>query len=356
MTAGLIGAYVISWSQTEIDGLEDAPVTSLDVGSTWAWRGEMVRVDGPADVLQLDRTVEASALRKRAALMVKRLLGAALDHGPAEQMTRSDFDSIPVLDTYFCVTDGAQTYTVSVIPVGKGSAPLVMFIDKIPPRRADLWVVSHALNLAKKEPKGEERGGVICFTPGTLIETTKGLQKIEDLREGDRVSTRDSGAQDILWIGQRHMSGARLYAMPHLRPIRIRSGALAADVPDCELIVSPEHRMLIGGKRANDLFNETEVLASAKDLVDNQQIYVDRQLQSVTYVHFLLPSHHIISANGVLTESFHPASAALSALEDSDHARLLEACPDISSDPYNYGAYARRNLSSSEVAILRHAA
>lgn len=48
------GAFVISWAQTEVDGLRDASVAELHVGSGWAWPGEAVNVDGPRDVLLLN--------------------------------------------------------------------------------------------------------------------------------------------------------------------------------------------------------------------------------------------------------------------------------------------------------------
>ena len=54
MKTGFRGTFVISWTQTEIDGLEAAPVSALDVGAAWSWRGEALRVDGPSDLLRLD--------------------------------------------------------------------------------------------------------------------------------------------------------------------------------------------------------------------------------------------------------------------------------------------------------------
>ena len=355
METGFRGTFVISWSQTEVDGLEAAPLQSLTVGAAWSWRGDAVRVDGPQGVLHLEGADGSEAMRRRAARMVQRLVGAALTHQPAPPDLDVE-EGTPLVDSSFVVTDGAKSYTVTLIEVGGGAQPLLMFLDAMPPRDGELWVVHHTLNYHPEDSHGEGSGGVICFTPGTLIDTVDGPRPVEDLREGDRVQTRDNGVQDILWIGSRRMTGARLFAMPRLRPVRFRTGALGVERPDQELLVSPEHRMLIKGEIAQSLFNTPEVLVAAKDLVNGSTITVDTELREVTYIHLLLPRHEVIHANGIETESFHPANAALTTLGEVDRARLLSQFPELEFDPHTYGSYARRNLRASEAAILNHAA
>ncbi|ABF64840.1 hypothetical protein TM1040_2108 [Ruegeria sp. TM1040] len=352
MKTGFRGTFVISWTQTEIDGLDAAPVAALDVGAAWSWHGDALRVDGPSELLRLDMADGEQDLRRRAARTVRRLVGAAVQN-------RSDVHAIeiddPVSDSSFIVTNGVQSYTVTVIEAGRGRPPLLMFVDDIPPRNTDLWVVHHALGYMGAD-QAPQNPGVICFTPGTRIATPEGPKPVESLREGDRVQTRDNGAQVVQWIGARRMSGARLFVMPALRPVRIRAGALGIDRPERELLVSPEHRMLVRGAAARALFNESEVLVAARDLINGHTIDVDTTVREVTYVHLLLEQHQVIWANGVETESFHPAHAALSALDDKDRKRLLRRLPAIEHDPASYGAFARRNLSASEAAILRHSA
>jgi hypothetical protein len=197
-------------------------------------------------------------------------------------------------------------------------------------------------------------GGVICFTPGTWISTPDGTRRVEELREGEYVQTRDSGPQEIVWIGARRMTGARMFAMPHLRPIRISAGALGIDRPDQSLLVSPEHRMLVRGDAARALFNTPEVLVPASALVNGGSVRVDSAVREVTYVHVLLSSHQILWANGVETESFHPSNASIGALSKSDRLRLLARLPGLDQNPHRYGDFARRNLSVSEAAILLH--
>lgn len=257
-------------------------------------------------------------------------------------------------DSSFVVTDGMQSYTVTVIEVEGGAPPLLMFLDEMPPMNRDLWVVHHTLELLRDPASGDQAGGVICFTPGTWITTPTGQTRVEDLQIGDLVQTKDSGAQEVQWIGSRRMSGARLFAMPKLRPILIRAGAFGIERPEEQFLVSPEHRMVVKGAVARTLFNTAEVLVTARDLVNGTTVVHDTSAREVTYVHLMLPRHEIVFANGVETESFHPANTALSTISEEDRARLLSLQPKIRDNPHLYGSYARRNLSHSEAAILRY--
>lgn len=195
---------------------------------------------------------------------------------------------------------------------------------------------------------------MICFTPGTRISTPHGAARIEDLQPGDRIRTKDNGAQEVLWTGHRRMTGARLYAMPHLRPVRFRAGAMGSGRPEEDLLVSPQHRMLVRGAAAQALFNTAEVLVAAEDLINGNSIAVDYAARDVTYVHILLERHNIIWANGMETESFHPSNTALEMIDPAQRAVLTALLPGMAEDPQGYGDHARRNISASEAAIFRH--
>jgi hypothetical protein len=232
--------------------------------------------------------------------------------------------------------------------------PLIMFVGELPPVDRDLWITQVSESEGHINRVTETPTGVICFTKGTLLRTPDGHRRVEDLAEGDKIDTKDGGAQEIVWIGKRDMSGARLHAMPELRPIRIRTGALGEDVPIGDLLVSPRHRVLLKGDSARALFNTPEVLVAAEDLVNDQTITRDHASRSVSYVHLLLPRHHVVWANGVETESFHPASTAFETIETQQRDRLSDIIPGIEVDPHAYGASARRELTRSEAAVLTH--
>ena len=353
MGTGFRGTFVISWAQTEVDGLRAAPLDVLAVGASWRWTGAPVRVDGRQDLLVLEGAEGAAEMRRRAARMVRRLVGAAIS---APEMAGDPPDDIDdeLPDLGFVVTDGHQSFTVTLILVPDTGARLLMFVGEMPPVDQDLWVVRSSIDRSGRAAGAQQAGGVICFTPDTRIATPDGPRLIQMLRPGDRILTKDNGAQEILWTGHRRMTGARLYAMPHLRPIRFRAGAFGIGRPDTDLIVSPQHRMLVKGRAAQMLFNTPEVLVRAEDLTNDHSVMVDQTLREVTYIHVLLERHNIVFANGIETESFHPSNTALDTVETMQRDALLSIMPQIGVNPHAYGDYARRNLSASEAAILRH--
>lgn len=351
MGTGVKATFVISWSQTEVDGVSAATLDMLTVGAAWRWTGNAVRIDAPGGVLLLEGAEGAADMRQRAARMVQRLIGVAVGTEDRDE-TREEPEEMP--DQCFIVTDGLQSYPVTILPVPDSGARLLMFLGTPPPADRDLWIVRAQIDRSGGAAGDRAGGGVICFTPGTRILTPEGPRLIDDLLPGDLIQTKDNGPQEILWRGSRRMTGARLYAMPHLRPIRFRAGALGQGRPEDDLWVSPQHRMLLRGPAAQALFNSAEVLVAAEDLVNDQSIAVDLAAREVTYIHLLLDRHNVIFANGMETESFHPSNTALDTIDPHDRAGLLGLFPGIEVNPHSYGDYARRNLSASEAAILRH--
>ncbi|MCW1932174.1 Hint domain-containing protein [Pararhodobacter zhoushanensis] len=169
---------------------------------------------------------------------------------------------------------------------------------------------------------------IICFTPGTLIDTTRGRVAVEDLVIGDKVLTRDHGYQDLTWTGRRDLTQAELASCPSAAPIRIKAGALGRDLPERDLTVSPRHRMLVTGARAELMFGEREVLVAAADLLGLPGVEQVTE-GAVSYIHVMCEAHQIIRAEGSWTESFQPAEAVINALESETRAELLGLFPEL---------------------------
>ena len=188
-----------------------------------------------------------------------------------------------------------------------------------------------------------------CFTPGTRIATPQGLRLAEDLRPGDLVLTEDHGPQPLIWVGARDLSAADLHRMPELCPVRIAAGALGLGLPQRDLIVSPQHRMLMDGPRAEVLFGEAEVLVAATHLVGLPGI-TRLPAQAVTYLHLMCADHEILAAEGCLTESFQPATRMVAGMGTAQRDEILTLFPELAQ-----GAgmpAARRSLRAHEARVL----
>lgn len=188
----------------------------------------------------------------------------------------------------------------------------------------------------------------ICFTPGALIACPSGPRPVESLEPGDLVITKDHGLQAIRWVGAKKLTGARLQAYPNLAPIRIRAGALGRGLPERDMWVSPQHRMMLTSGAAQLMFASREVLIPAKALVNGTSITTDRSITGTTYVHMLFDRHEIVFANGAETESFHPGSMSMSAMDAPAREELFAIFPELAASPMSYGPAARRALTPNE--------
>ncbi|MBD3787472.1 MAG: Hint domain-containing protein [Sphingomonadales bacterium] len=342
MKTGSCGTFVISWTQSEIEGEASAPLDFLRAGAAWRWHGAALRIDGPQDILVLRGAMGEAEIRQRAQRMLRRLIGFGPVAGPAPAC---DLD--PGIGQGFSLTDGYDLWQGAVIEGRSGR--LLCFSGRVPPEGTKLWVVS----VEPRRDRADAGAEAIGFVAGTRIDTPEGPRPVETLRAGDRVITRDAGAQPLLWVGQRRAGAARLIADPGMRPVRLARGALGADGPARDLLLAPGHRLLISGRAPARLFDSEAVLVAARDLLGPGRARVAQDLPGVNYVHLLCAQHQVLRAEGLWAESFHPSSAGPETLTPEARLALLRALPGLADNPAAYGEAAHRSLSRGEAAILQ---
>lgn len=199
---------------------------------------------------------------------------------------------------------------------------------------------------------GFELGQLVCFTPGTKIATPSGERAIETLSYGDLVLTEDSGPAPIRVISRTNLSAETLAARPDLRAIRIRAGSLGAGLPTQDLIVSPQHRMVLQGWSAQLLFGHDQVFAPARGLLNDHSITCDHSREAVSYIHLGFDTHHVIWANGSPTESLHAGTVSKDLMDSAARAELFAIFPELRADPQNWGPTARPALSVKEAGLF----
>jgi len=180
-----------------------------------------------------------------------------------------------------------------------------------------------------------------CFVAGTRIAVPGGTAAVETLGIGDLVVTRDHGPRPIRWSGQRTVPGVGAFA-----PIRIVAGALG---DHGTLRVSPQHRILLDGWRAQVYLGEDEVLCPAHMLVDGDRI-CRAPCATVTYVHFMFDSHEIVTAEGLESESFFLGDYLCSETS-ALRAEILAVFPELDAAARGMRA-ARRVTRAHEAALL----
>ena len=184
---------------------------------------------------------------------------------------------------------------------------------------------------------------IICFGSGSLIDTPRGPRPVETLRPGDLVLTADHGARPIRWHGRRTVPARGKFA-----PVRIAAGILGVTA---DLIVSPQHRMLIRDYRAQVYFGEEEVLVPAKSLAGSLGVET-LEGGTVTYHHLLFDAHEIVFANGAPSESYHPGEHSLAGIAAPAREELFAVFPGLRGGVDSYGPTARPSIRPAKARLL----
>lgn len=245
--------------------------------------GDVLRLDPAAQAQSLviipgtpDRVSPSSALG-RAGAIVRPLLRISLMAGPQDRCEA-------LLIEIDAGEDAPQDTDVRlwVLPL----TPLVAGVE---------MVLVSANPAAQDGASGLVERLAAAFLRGTRISLGDGRQvPIETLKPGDRVLTRDHGAQPLRWLGQ-----ARLRAEGAFAPVVIDAGVLGNPAP---LSVSPHHRLFLYRREARAVAGAAELLVEARHLADGNRI---RRAPGAWAEYFALAfdQHEVIYAEGVPCES-----------------------------------------------------
>lgn len=182
---------------------------------------------------------------------------------------------------------------------------------------------------------------VACFAKGTLIETPDGPRAVEGLNVGDCVLTHDNGPQPLRWLAHRTVPAKGRFA-----PVVLPKGAIGNHR---DLVLSPQHRVLLSGPRTELLFGESEVLAPALYLAEIG-LGFRKSGGNVSYFHLMFDRHEVIFSEGVPTESYLPGDGA--GLSDDARLEFETLFPELAQTGSAEYITARRVLRKHEASLL----
>lgn len=182
--------------------------------------------------------------------------------------------------------------------------------------------------------QSEFRGGL---AEGTNIRTPCGLRRIELVRPGDLVVTRNMGLQSVRMVWKRTVRQADMEKNPGLAPVRLKPRAVGPMMPQRDLLVSQDHRLLIPGFRVADHPEDKCVLVEAGEIAGSSDaIFIDRSLEEVTYYQMVFDQHHVLMADGLPVESFLPNVASVETLCARMRDALVAHFPQLRKEPNSY--------------------
>lgn len=167
------------------------------------------------------------------------------------------------------------------------------------------------------------------LAPSALVDTVNGPVLARDLKAGDRVLTRDSGAQSVRWCGEStSMYDAEAQDVSAKGPVRIRAGALGTSKEAGNLVLAPGQHVLVRNIMNELLFGTDEVMATVGDLAHLDGVdFVPRSV--VRWQHVLLDSHELIKVNGVWMESFAPEMWSIRVAFPEKWEEIADAVPRL---------------------------
>jgi hypothetical protein len=185
----------------------------------------------------------------------------------------------------------------------------------------------------------------ICFMSGTLIRTPGGEVPVETLKRGDLVLTQDGRTVPVDWLGIQTVS-TRFADKMRVLPIRIRAGALSEGVPSRDLLVSPDHAILVEG-----------ALIHAGALVNGTSIVRESNVPTIfAYYHVEVEDHSLILAENTPAETFVDNADRLNFDNWAEHEALYPNGKQVKELPYPRAKSQRQVPVRTRVMLAARAA
>jgi len=177
-------------------------------------------------------------------------------------------------------------------------------------------------------------GGIVS---GASIRTPCGPRRIELVRAGDLVVTRDNGLQPVRMVWKRRVTAADMTENNALAPVRLKPRAIGPMMPAQDLCLAMEHRILMPGYRVLGQDRSKSCLIEVADIAGSSDgAYVDRSSAELTFVTLVFDNHQVFPVNGLPVESFLPTPANVAALGEELRTELVRRFPQLRREPNAY--------------------
>ena len=171
--------------------------------------------------------------------------------------------------------------------------------------------------MSKFEKAHSATGPIIGLDGAAFVRTPCGARRIEFLRKGDLIVTRDNGLQPVRMVWTRVVTAAEIAADPSLAPVRLKPRAIGPMMPQRDLLLAPGQRILVPGWRLADIPDDRPCLIAARDVSEHSDAgFIDKSPTEFTFYNILFEDHQVFTANGLPVESYLPSEDAVHELDE----------------------------------------
>lgn len=142
MRTGFNGHIAISWSQTEIDGLESAPLADLVVGAAWLWRGR-----------GLPLVLEGHQVKEQ--MGTSSLLAARVAMAQPERVINDQ--------AKLEFSNGAREFVAELVWIAGEESPMLIFTDGCPEPEQEFWISAASDQVEPVRIGHPEDGKIVAF-------------------------------------------------------------------------------------------------------------------------------------------------------------------------------------------------
>lgn len=221
----------------------------------------------------------------------------------------------------------------------------------VPPRRFQAMALlpgdelSEVVQRAPAHPVFESAFAAIAR--GTIMATEQGPVAIEDLIPGTLIETRDAGFQPVMWIGTLTIGPNIPLAHMPARLFRIPVDSFGPSRPMPDLMLAPHARLLHRSAKLRNVVQGDTALTPVTVFEDGYSVIRVAPASPVSVFHLAFRDHHILRANGLEIESFHPGDDLVSRINGESLRLFLSLFPHINSIA-DFGPMVAPRLSVEE--------
>jgi len=223
--------------------------------------------------------------------------------------------------------------------------------QSVPARRYEALALQPDGSLTEIIQRGPANPGFesafAALARGTIMATEEGPVAIEDLLPGMKVETRDAGFQTLLWIGTITLSPQMPLSHMPARLFRIPVDSFGPARPMPDLMLAPHARLLHRSPKLLDVVHDDSALTPITAFEDGYSVIRVAPASPVNVFHLAFRDHHILRANGLELESFHPGDDLANRIGGDSLRLFLSLFPHIRTLS-DFGPMVAPRLSAKE--------